>query len=131
MSSPATYMLRSVIQRAQEGPKGPCYRVVAYPPPKGLSLRPAKFSSREQLVERLQTALPGFDTNLLKTTADTQIVFAQDGAVEQGTARRSGHSGLTLGAPFFSGHSLAETDLRSASLPSCVGRNLSADPGSS
>jgi hypothetical protein len=71
-------MLRLVIQRVQEGPKGPCYRIVAYPLPEGLSLRSAKFSSREQLVERLQAELVDIDVNLLKTTADTQIVFAQD-----------------------------------------------------
>ena len=52
--------------------------VVAYPPPKGLQLRPAKFFSREQLVERLRAALPGFDENLLGTALDTQIVFAGD-----------------------------------------------------
>ena len=80
MSSPATYMLRLVIQRVQDGRnhQQASYRVVAYPPPKGLSLEFAKFSSREQLVERLQAALPGFDENLLTTAGDTQIVFARD-----------------------------------------------------
>jgi hypothetical protein len=80
MTSPATFMLRLVIQRVQEdgGLKEASYRVVAYPPPKGLSLRLAKFSSREQLVERLQAAIPGFDEKLLTTVGDTQIVFARD-----------------------------------------------------
>jgi hypothetical protein len=76
----ATYMLRLVIQRVQEGEgqSAASYRVVAYPPPKGVALRPAKFSSRQLLVERLQAVLPGFDENLLGAAADTQIVFARD-----------------------------------------------------
>ena len=80
MSLPATYMLRLVIQRVQEdgSRSAASFRVVAYPPPKGLQLRPAKFFSREQLVERLRAALPGFDENLLGTALDTQIVFAGD-----------------------------------------------------
>lgn len=80
MTSPATFMLRLVIQRVQEDGslKEASYRVVAYPPPKGLSLRLAKFSSREQLVERLLAAIPGFDEKRLGTAADTQVVFAGD-----------------------------------------------------
>jgi len=79
MSPPATYVLRLVIQRVRDGGNPPVsYRVVAYPPPKGLTLRPAKFFSREQLLERLQSVLPDLDQNLQETVASTQIAFAGD-----------------------------------------------------
>lgn len=79
MFSPHTYILRLVIQRVEEGsPPRSIYRLVAYPAPPGVSLKPAKFSSREKLVEQLRAALPGFDHTRLGTGLNTQIVFAED-----------------------------------------------------
>ncbi len=79
MSSPRTYIVRLVIQRVEEGsPPRPIYRLVAYPAPPGMSLKPVKFSSREKLVEHLRAALPGFDHTRLGTALNTQIVFAED-----------------------------------------------------
>lgn len=48
------------------------------PPPSGLSFRPAKFQSREEVVTRLQEAVPGFDLARLETGLQTQIIFAED-----------------------------------------------------
>lgn len=77
-------MLRLVIQRVLEGePPRPVYRLVAYPAPKGLSLRPARFGSRERLLERLRAAIPGFDENLLGSGLQTQVVFAGDCALSE------------------------------------------------
>jgi len=79
MSSPGTHRLRLVIQRVEEGyPPRSTYRLLAYPAPSGLTLRPAKFQSREEVVTRLQEAVPGFDPARLGTGLQTQIIFAED-----------------------------------------------------
>ena len=79
MSSPRTNIVRLVIQLVEEGsPPRSIYRLVAYPPLEGMSLRPVKFSSREKLVEQLSAVLPGFDHTRLGTGLTTQIIFAED-----------------------------------------------------
>src|SRR5262245_21105134 len=61
MASPPTHRLRLVIQRVEIAyPPRSTYRLVAYPAPPGLSLRPATFHSREEVITCLQAALPGF-----------------------------------------------------------------------
>jgi len=79
MSLPDTHRLRLVIQRVEEGfPPRSTYRLLAYPAPSGVSLRPAKFQWREEVVNCLQAALPDFDPSRLGTGLQTQIVFAED-----------------------------------------------------
>jgi hypothetical protein len=79
MSLPAIHRLRLVIQLVQVGePRRSIYRLMAYPAPTGMSLRPATFSSREALGERLRTAIPGFEETRLGTGLNTQIIFAED-----------------------------------------------------
>ena len=51
---------------------------MVYPGPKNLPFQSAKFSSRKELLQRLQVAIPGFDEGLLLEACDTtQIVFAE------------------------------------------------------
>jgi len=79
MSSPGAHRLRLVIQRVEEGyPPRSTYRLLAHPAPSGVSLRLAKFHSREEVINCLQAALPEFDPSRLGTGLQTQIVFAED-----------------------------------------------------
>jgi len=79
MSSPDRHPIRLVVQLVQEGSSPQLgYRVVAYPAPKGVKLRPATFSSREQLLQQLRTALPDFDPKLLASGDQPQVLFAGD-----------------------------------------------------
>jgi len=79
MASPATHRIRLVSQRVEVGyPPRSTYRLVAYPAPPGVSLRPAIFHSREEVITRLQAALPGFDPARLGTGLQTTVVFAKD-----------------------------------------------------
>jgi hypothetical protein len=79
MSSPDRHPIRLVVQLVLEGsPPQSQYRVVAYPAPRGVKLRPAAFSSRELLLQQLRTALPDFDLKLLATGAQPQVLFAGD-----------------------------------------------------
>lgn len=79
MSLPGTHRLRLVIQRVEVGyPPRSTYRLVAYPPPPGVSLRPAIFHSREEVITCLEATLPGFDPARLGTGLQTSIVFAED-----------------------------------------------------
>ena len=75
MSSPHTNSVRLVIQLVRDGTK-PHYRVAVYPGPSGAPLH-VKFSSRDELLERLRAAIPGFDEiHLLETGDATEILFA-------------------------------------------------------
>lgn len=79
MATPDRYPIRLVVQLVQEGnPPHSGYRVVAYPAPSGVTLRPATFSSREQLLQRLQSALPDFDPELLAGSHEARVLFARD-----------------------------------------------------
>jgi hypothetical protein len=79
MSSPDRNAIRLVVQLVQDSSSPhPGYRVVAYPAPKGMKLRPATFSSRDQLLQSLRTALPDFDPQILTPGNETQVLFAQE-----------------------------------------------------
>jgi hypothetical protein len=79
MSSPDRHPIRLVVQLVLEGsPPQSRYRVVAYPAPKGVKLRPAIFSSRERLLQELKTVLPDFDPKLLASGDKPQVLFAAD-----------------------------------------------------
>ena len=80
--------IRLIIQRVQDSRSStPVYGLIAYPAPKGTTLQPANFSTRDSLLLRLQTALPDLHPQFLPETLDTQIVFAQE--VELTTAQLS------------------------------------------
>jgi hypothetical protein len=86
MPSSGENLVRLVIQSVcEKGSVAPGYRVIIYPernPFRG----PLKFSSREQLLQRLGAAMPGFDTNHLRQAIGaTQIIFA--GTVELSDAQ--------------------------------------------
>jgi hypothetical protein len=67
-----------VIQRVLEGDRPrSVYRLVVYPAPRGLALKPANFLSREDVIECLQAAIPAFDEIWLGTGLNTQVVFAE------------------------------------------------------
>jgi hypothetical protein len=71
--------IRLVIQRVQDTRSPtPVYGLIAYPAPKGTTLRPANFSSRDSLLVRLRSALPDLEPEFLPETLETQIVFAKD-----------------------------------------------------
>jgi len=79
MSSPDRHPIRLVVQLVLEGsPPQSQYRVVAYPAPKGVKLRLATFTSREQLLQQVRAALPDFDPKLLASGAQPQLLFAAD-----------------------------------------------------
>jgi len=79
MSSPDRHPIRVVVQLVLEGsPPQSQYRVVAYPAPGGVKLRPATFSSREQLLQQVGAALPDFDPKLLAAGDEPQVLFAGD-----------------------------------------------------
>ena len=76
VSSPHTNSVRLVIQLVRDGTT-PHYRVAVYPGPSGALLH-MKFSSRDELLERLRAAMPGFDEiYLLGTSEATEILFAE------------------------------------------------------
>jgi hypothetical protein len=76
MSSPHTNSVRLVIQLVQGGTK-PHYRVAVYPGPSGAPLH-VRFSSRDELLERLRAAISGFDEAYLLGTGDASaILFAE------------------------------------------------------
>jgi hypothetical protein len=76
MPSPITNSVRLVIQRVRGGTK-PHYRLAVYPGPKGAPLH-VRFSSRDELLERLRVAMPGFnEICLLETSEATGILFAE------------------------------------------------------
>jgi|HubBroStandDraft_6_1064221.scaffolds.fasta_scaffold47371_4 hypothetical protein len=70
--------VRLVIQLVRDDPKlPPQYHVVAYPGPRGGTLN-SRFSSRQELLERLRQTMPDFDEECLAGTSEvTQIVFAE------------------------------------------------------
>jgi hypothetical protein len=79
MSSPDRHPIRLVVQLVLEGsPPQHQYRVVAYPAPQGVKLRPSTFSSRELLLQQIRTALPDFDPKLLASGDQPQVLFAGD-----------------------------------------------------
>jgi hypothetical protein len=76
MSSLHTNSVRLVIQRVQDGTKSH-YRVAVYPGPRGATLH-AKFSSRDDLSQRLRAAIPDFDDKRLVGTSEaSEILFAE------------------------------------------------------
>ena len=76
MSSPHTNSVRLVIQLVQDSTK-PHYRVAVYPGPSGAPLH-VKISSRDELLERLRAAIPGFDEIYLVGTSEApEILFAE------------------------------------------------------
>ena len=76
MSSPHTNSVGLVIQLVQGSTKLH-YRVAVYPGLSGAPLH-VKISSRDELLERLRAAIPGFDEiNLLGTSEATEILFAE------------------------------------------------------
>lgn len=67
------------MQLVQEGsPPQSQYRVVAYPAPKGIRLRPASFATRDKLAECLHAALPQFDQGQLIDGNGPHVLFAGD-----------------------------------------------------
>jgi hypothetical protein len=51
---------------------------VAYPAPKGVKLRPVIFSSREQLLQDFQAAIPEFKAQLAAGGEEPQVLFAAE-----------------------------------------------------
>jgi len=79
MSSPDRHPIRLVVQLVLEGsPPQSRYRAVAYPAPTGVKLRPAIFSSREQLLQEFQAAIPDFKAQLVASGEEPQVLFAAD-----------------------------------------------------
>ena len=76
MITPRLHTIRLVVQRVKGSSSNATYRLVAYPDPNGRTLNPVTFSSKDQLLQRLHTALPDFDAHLLREDHDTNIVFA-------------------------------------------------------
>jgi hypothetical protein len=54
------------------------YRLLAYPPPPGTHLQPNNVASREELIRRVQSAIPNFDNGLLAEGKDAQVLFARE-----------------------------------------------------
>lgn len=76
MSSSITNSVRLVIQLVRDGTKQH-YRMAVYPGPSGAPLH-VRVSSRDELLERLRVAMPGFDEiYLLETSEATGILFAE------------------------------------------------------
>ena len=65
------------MQRGQGGSSLPAYRIFAYPGPDGTTLQSGRFSSRDQLLQCLRTALPDFHLQLLHEDHEASVIFAE------------------------------------------------------
>ena len=78
MSPPGDNRVRLVIQEVRDS-GSPSYRVVAYPRRPCMRDEPATFSSLEELLARLNQALPGVDELVVAgDQVGTQILLARE-----------------------------------------------------
>jgi len=77
MTAEGIHSIRIVVQRVRGVPiQG--YRLLAYPSPEGMTLRPVDFPFKDQLLERFRAAISDFHPELLREDREGDVIFAAE-----------------------------------------------------
>lgn len=77
MTAEGLHSIRLVVQRVR-GVSSQGYRLLAYPPPEGMTFRPVDFPFKDQLLERFRAAFRDFHAELLREDREGDVIFAAE-----------------------------------------------------